>query len=218
MTTPDPTRRTLLAAAGLLAAAPTPLLAAAPPNRRLAFAVLRNGQRIGEHRMTFSGDAASPTVSTEVDMTVKVGSVTVYRYRHTAREVWAEGRFESLESVTDATAGDQKVSARRTASGVLIRTGRREVLAPAGTSPLTHWNPKVLTGRLFNPQEGDLVRITASPKGIRPVILADGRSVEAQVWALRGEAEIDNWYDRAGVWTGLKGRLKDGSVIEYRRT
>ncbi|MFM1958873.1 MAG: hypothetical protein RL588_390 [Pseudomonadota bacterium] len=218
MTTPDPTRRTLLAAAGLLAAAPSPLLAAPPPNRRLAFAVLRNGQRIGEHRMTFSGDAASPTVSTEVDMTVKVGSVTVYRYRHTAREVWADGRFESLESVTDATAGDRKVSARRTPSGVLIRTGRREVLAPAGTAPLTHWNSRVLTGRLFNPQEGDLVRITASPKGVRPVVLADGRSVEAQVWALRGEAEIDNWYDKAGVWTGLKGRLKDGSVIEYRRT
>ena len=217
MTTPDPTRRTLLAAVGMMAAAPSPLLAAAPPNRRLAFAVLRNGQRIGEHRMTFSGDAASPTVSTEVDMTVKLGSVTVYRYRHTAREVWADGRFESLESVTDATAGDRKVSARRTPSGVLIRTGRREVLVPAGTSPLTHWNPKVLTGRLFNPQEGDLVRITASPKGVRPVVLADGRSVEAQVWALRGEAEIDNWYDRAGVWTGLKGRLKDGSVIEYRR-
>lgn len=217
MTLPDPTRRLLLAA-GALAAVPAPLLAAPPASRRLAFAVLRNGERIGEHRMTFSGDAASPTVSTEVDMTVKLGGVTVYRYRHTAREVWADGRFESLESVTDATAGDRKVSARRTPSGVLIRTGRREVLAPAGTSPLTHWNPRVLTGRLFNPQEGDLVRITAAPKGVRPVILADGRSVEAQVWSLRGEAEIDNWYDRAGVWTGLKGRLKDGSVIEYRRT
>jgi hypothetical protein len=216
MTHPDPTRRLFLAAGALLAA-PAPLLAAPPPTRRLVFAVLRNGERIGEHRMTFAGDAASPTVSTEVDMTVKLGGVTVYRYRHTAREVWTEGRFESLESVTDATAGDRKVSARRTPSGVLIRTGRREVLAPAGTSPLTHWNSKVLTGRLFNPQEGDLVRITAAPKGVRPVVLADGRSVEAQVWSLRGEAEIDNWYDRAGVWTGLKGRLKDGSVIEYRR-
>ena len=47
--------------------------------------------------------------------------------------------------------------------------------------------------------------------------LADGRTVEAQVWALRGEADIDNWYDRAGVWTGLKGRLPDGSTLEYRR-
>lgn len=216
MTHPDPTRRRLLAAGALLAA-PSPLIAAPPPSRRLVFTVLRNGERIGEHRMSFSGDAASPTVSTEVDMAVKLGSVTVYRYRHTAREVWADGRFESLESVTDATAGDRKVSARRTASGVLIRTGRREVLAPAGTSPLTHWNSKVLTGRLFNPQEGDLVRITAAPKGVRPVMLADGRSIEAQVWSLRGEAEIDNWYDKAGVWTGLKGRLKDGSVIEYRR-
>jgi len=216
MSRTEPTRRLILAA-GALAAAPGPLLAAPPPNRRLAFAVLRNGERIGEHRMTFSGNADSLTVSTEVAMTVKLGGVTVYRYRHTAREFWAEGRFESLESVTDATAGDRKVSARRTPAGVLICTGRREVTAPAGTAPLTHWNPKVFGGRLFNPQEGDLVRITAAPRGLRPVLLADGRSIDAQVWSLRGEAEIDNWYDRAGVWTGLKGRLKDGSVIEYRR-
>jgi hypothetical protein len=216
MTHLEPTRRTLLAAGALLAV-PAPLLAATPANRRLVYSVLRNGEQIGEHRMTFTGDDVSPTVSTEVAMTVKLGGVTVYRYRHTAREVWADGRFESLESVTDATAGDRKVSARRTPSGVLIRTGRREVLAPAGTSPLTHWNSKVLTGRLFNPQEGDMVRITATQKGLRPVTLADGRTVEAQVWALRGEADIDNWYDRAGVWTGLKGRLPDGSTLEYRR-
>jgi len=194
MTLNDPTRRSLLTAGALLTVVPTPLLAAPPPNRRLNFQVFRNGERIGEHRMSFSGDAASPTVSTEVDMTVRLGSVPVYRYRHTAREVWVDGRFESLETVTDATAGDRKVSARRTPSGVLIRTGRKEVLAPVGTSPLTHWNPNVLTGRLF------------------------GRQVEGQVWALRGEAEIDNWYDRSGVWTGLQGRLVDGSRIEYRRT
>ncbi|MFM8939781.1 MAG: DUF6134 family protein, partial [Phenylobacterium sp.] len=178
MTSMDPTRRTLLAAGALAAAIPTPLLAAPPANRRLVFAAARNGVRIGEHRMTFSGDAASPTISTEVEIAIKIGSVTVYNYRHTAREVWEDGRFESLETVTDATAGDRKVSARRTADGVLIRTGRREVLAPAGTAPLTHWNPRVLTGRLFNPQEGNLARITASPKGLRPVTLPDGRSLE----------------------------------------
>jgi hypothetical protein len=216
MTLTDPTRRALLTAGALLAV-PTPLLAAPPANRRLVFSAARNGVRIGEHRMTFSGDADSPTISTEVEIAIKIGSVTVYNYRHTAREVWEDGRFESLETVTDATAGDRKVSARRTADGVLIRTGRREVLAPAGTAPLTHWNPRVLTGRLFNPQEGNLARITASPKGLRPVTLADGRSLEVQVWSLRGEAEIDNWYDRNGVWTGLNGRLVDGSRIEYRR-
>ncbi|MFM8939354.1 MAG: DUF6134 family protein, partial [Phenylobacterium sp.] len=167
MTRPDPTRRFLLAA-GALVAAPSPLFAASPSNRRLAFTVLRNGERVGEHRMAFSGDSDSPTISTEIDMAVRLGSVVVYRYRHTAREIWADGRFESLESVTDATAGDRKVSARRTPAGVLIRTGRREVTAPAGTAPLTHWNPKVFGGRLFNPQEGDLVRITAAPRGLRP--------------------------------------------------
>jgi aspartyl/asparaginyl beta-hydroxylase (cupin superfamily) len=52
MTHLEPTRRTLLAA-GTLLAVPTPLLAATPANKKLVFSVLRNGERIGEHRMTF---------------------------------------------------------------------------------------------------------------------------------------------------------------------
>ena len=34
---------------------------------------------------------------------------------------------------------------------------------------------------------------------------------------MAGEAQIDNWYDEAGVWTALRGRLDDGSTMDYRR-
>jgi len=35
--------------------------------------------------------------------------------------------------------------------------------------------------------------------------------------AIRGEAEIDDFYDEAGAWQSLTGKLDDGSKVEYRR-
>ena len=36
-------------------------------------------------------------------------------------------------------------------------------------------------------------------------------------WAVRGDAEIDDWYDTDGSWAALKGKLEDGSTMEYKR-
>lgn len=196
--------RRLLLAAGL-AALPVLALAAAPASRRLTFNVLRNGTRIGEHVMSFSGDPASPTVTTEVRMAVKLGPVPVFRYRHHAVERWSGGRFAGLETTTDSNGKAERVSARRTDGGVVIETAKGRVTAPPGVRPFTHWNPEVFSGPLFNPQEGKLLKVTA-------------RRVGPRQWAVRGEAEIDDFYDEAGVWTALKGKLKDGSILEYRRT
>ena len=93
-------------------------------------------------------------------------------------------------------------------AGVIVETLRgRATLAPEA-APLTHWNPKVFEGPLFNPQDGKALKVTAVRK-------PGGRA--GQLWSLRGDAEIDDWYDEQSVWTALRGRLKDGSTLEYRR-
>jgi hypothetical protein len=195
--------RRLLLASGL-AALPGFALAAAPASRRLAFHVLRNGTRIGEHVMSFAGDPTSPTVTTEVRMAVKLGPVPVFRYRHHAVERWTGSKFASLETTTDSNGKAERVSARRAEAGVVIETAKGRITGPAGVRPFTHWNPEVFGAPLFNPQDGKLLKVTT-------------RRVSATQWSVRGEAEIDDWYDEAGVWTALKGKLKDGSLLEYRR-
>lgn len=197
-----PSRRLILLG-GLALAAPVPLRAGTPASRKLAFAVFRNGARVGEHHMAFSGDPASPTVTTDVQMLVKLGPVPVYRYIHHAVERWAGGAFASLETTTNGNGKLQKVSARRTESGVVIEGGKGRIIGPAGAAPFTHWNPEVFGKPLFNPQEGQMLKVTAVRKGA--------------TWSVRGEAEIDDTYDAAGVWTALRGKLKDGSTMEYRR-
>lgn len=191
----------LVAGLGLLAA---PGVAAAAPPPLLRFAVLRNGVRVGEHRMTFSRDGADLVARTEVAMTIKLGPVPVYRYRHTATERWRNGHFAALETATSANGQAKRVVAELGASAVAIDGPAGKIRAPASAAPFTHWNPAAFAGPMFNPQEGIMLKVRASQ--VRP-----GH------WAIRGEVEIDNFYDEAGVWKGLTGKLEDGSRMEYRR-
>ncbi|MFN3582388.1 DUF6134 family protein [Phenylobacterium sp.] len=187
---------------GLAAALPAPAFAAPAP---LAFTAYRNGAKIGEHRVTFIAEGGERTAVVEADMVVKLGPVPVFRYRHEASERWRAGRFAQLRAFTNGNGQKQRVSAEALADAVAIEAPSGRRTAPAGASPLSHWNTAAFAGPLFNPTDGKLLRVTV-------------RRMSPGHWAIRGEAEIDDFYDEAGTWRALTGRLWDGSKIEYRRT
>ncbi|HEX6866102.1 MAG TPA: DUF6134 family protein, partial [Caulobacteraceae bacterium] len=84
----------------------------------------------------------------------------------------------------------------------------------SATAPLTHWNPAALDGPLFNPQTGQLLDVrTRRHAGER---LPPPQRGPATRWTVRGDAEIDDWYDANGVWAALRGKLPDSSELEYR--
>ena len=137
-------------------------------------------------------------------MTVKIGPVPVYKYRHRATEKWRGPQFVSVETFTEANGKKQHVLAQAGAGAVTIDGPAGLVKAAANAAPLSHWNTAAFGRPLFNQQEGKVLKVTAT-------------KVAANHWAVRGEAEIDDWYDAAGQWQALKGKLEDGSTMEYRR-
>lgn len=211
------TRRNLILGVAALPFLGEGALAGAPTSGRLGFSVLRSGSKVGEHIMTFRRQGAEIAVQTSVDMRIRVGPVPVFRYVHQAEERWQDGEFQRLETRTTANGKAQQVTARRVGGAVVIEAGKQKVTAPAGAAPLTHWNAGVLRSPLFNPQEGKLLAIQARRLGQETIRNARGEPLQAVRWSIRGDAEIDNWYDEAGVWAGLKGVLPDKSVMEYRR-
>ena len=155
------------------------------------------------------------TVETNVSLAVNLGPVPVFRYTHHATEVWRDGAFVSLDTRTSSNGKLERVHAVRTASGVTIETLGGRVEAPAEAAPLTHWNADVFRRPLFNPQTGKLLRLEATRRtGDSPPGAAVGAATH---WVLRGDAQIDDWYDQAGAWIALSGRLNDHSIMDYRR-
>lgn len=192
-------RRLLMGGVGLMV--PGAVLAA--PGK-LAFQVFRNGTKVGLHQMGFTGDSENLAVSTEVDMVVKIGPVPVYRYKHTALERWVGGKWSSVDTTTNGNGKVYKASGRAMGSYVQIIGPTGTVRGPANAVPLTHWNQASFGKPLFNQQEGRMLKVTCSRAG-------------ADHWQIRGEAEIDDFYDASGNWMALKGKLEDGSRMEYRR-
>ena len=194
-------RRELILGGVGLALAPGAALAV--PSR-LAFQVYRNGAKVGEHIMTFTGDDTARTISTNVAMTVKVGPVPVYKYKHTATEKWVAGKWASIDTTTNGNGKLTKASGRAMGSYVQIIGPAGSQRAPADAVPLSHWNQANFSRPLFNQQEGKLLKVRCTQ-------VAPGH------WSIRGETEIDNFYDASGNWLALKGKLEDGSKLEYKR-
>jgi hypothetical protein len=193
-------RDLMLGGAGLLL--PAAALAAPPP--RLRFQVFRNGSKVGEHEMTFTGDDDNRTINTRVDMTVKVGPVPVYRYKHEAVERWTGGKWSSIDTTTNGNGKITKASARQMGGHVAITGPAGAVRGPAAAVPLSHWNQANFGRPLFNQQEGKMLKVTVT-------------QVKPGHWSIRGEAEIDDFYDAQGNWLALRGKLEDGSRLEYKR-
>jgi len=192
-------RELIMGGVGLM----VPGMALAAPGK-LAFQVFRNGTKVGEHQMTFAGDEGAQTVATDVDMVVKVGPVPVYKYRHNALERWAGGKFVSIDATTNGNGKIQKTSARAMPGYVQITGPKGAVRGPADAVPLSHWNQASFGKPLFNQQEAKMLKVVCA-------------KVKPGHWQIRGEAEIDDFYDGSGNWLALKGKLEDGSKMEYRR-
>jgi hypothetical protein len=208
-------RRALILAGSAWAAAPA-AFAAIPGGGRLAFQVVRKGKVIGQHVLTFQGGPDDLTVEARVAMNVALGPVTVFAYKHHMVERSKGGVFVSMESDSTTNGKREKVSAGKAGGVVRIKTLSKSFDAPANAAPLTHWNQKSLSGPLFNPQTGAIMRLSASRRGFEPVQVA-GKTVQATRWSLSGEESMDDWYDGSGVWSALKAKAKDGSLVEYRR-
>jgi hypothetical protein len=207
-------RRSLIGAGLLLAAAPRAAWAASAASLR--FLVYRGGVRVGDQVMRFSPAGEAMTVTAEASIVIRLGPVLLLRYSHQARETWRGGRFERLQTATSSNGKRERVAAERAAGGVTIETAGGVLRAPGEVSPFTHWNRRAFAGPMFNPQTGKLLKVSAVSLGADKATRANGETVAATRWSVRGEAEIDDWYDEAGTWCALRGRLPDRSIMEYR--
>ncbi len=212
------TRRTLVAGSlAFLPLASARAQATPYPKAPIAFDVWRNDQMIGAHRIEFEGDAADLTVRTHVDLLVKFGPLPVFRYTFQSHETWRGGVFSALDSDAETNGRRDQVQAASGLAGVTIQTGRgRSHIAPADALPLSHWNARALRNPLFNPQTGALLKERIGRQDGETLRLPDGRAIQTTKITLVGDSEIIDWYDAAGDWVALRGRLKDGSYLDYR--
>lgn len=180
-----------------------------------AFAVDRNGSPIGRHTLRFTRDGRRLSVAIDIQLEVKLAFITLYRYRHTNRELWEDGRLLSFASRTDDNGTPHRVEARRAGEVILVESDAGRIEAPGDALPSTYWHRRFLDAPVWiDTQRGRLLNCQVTPRGVSRVSAA-GDDVAADRFAVTGDLTLDLWYAQER-WVKLDFKGEDGSVIDYR--
>ena len=203
----------------MLAATPAYAAGGDPYGDNLVFAAFRNGERIGQHTVTFHHDGPNLTVTTAVDLAVKVVGMTVYRYTLRSKEEWSGYAFQSLTAQTDDDGKKSFVHAQHTGNAVIVdrdAAGTMRESMPGSLIPASHWNILQTTEQaLLNAQTGKQEKVRVTALG-RETIKTSSGQIEANHFHYEGDLPMDQWFDSKGRWVKMAFKVKsDGSIVDY---
>lgn len=193
----------------------TPALVAAYPSM-LKFRVERDGSFVGHVMERYSPSGDDLMVDVFIAFQVKLAFITVYRYEHRAREVWREGRLVRLDTVTNDDGAPESVRGRATGDGLSIDGPVGSFVAPQDIFPSSYWHPRFPEqSRMLDSQKGRVLEFTIT-KVAKEQVRALGMPVDTDRFAVRGDIDLDVWYDAERVWQKMAFTIKGGHM-EYTR-
>jgi hypothetical protein len=210
-------RRLFLLSSGAVAVA-RPALAAplpVPPSGRIGFKVLRNGTPIGEHHLIFTQSGDTLRVDIHAAFLVRLAGVPIFRYTARATEMWSGGVFQGVNSQVNDGGNQLQVHAERVTQGYAISgTHVPLYVGPPNTLPLTYWNKAMLDGVILNIQTAHSYPVRVHSPGWNRLPTADGGTVVAQRFNVRGKLHLSVWYDQYEQWSGLAFHVEGYETYE----
>lgn len=190
--------------------------AVGPGDGTLDFTVLRNGDDVGSHQISFhhNGDALEVDIRTRI--AVKLAFITVFRFEHDGHEVWRGNRLVAMETQTNDDGDDHSLIVSANGDGDLKIIGDgKESTVKGSFIPASLWNPTFLESKeLLNSLVGTELAINVAYIGEEPVEV-DGRQVSAKHYSMTGEFERELWYDKDWQLVKIAFKGQDGSDIQY---
>lgn len=192
---------------------PTPWVAA--DGDVIDFTVLRKGKPFGRHVLTFDRDAEGAlTVTTDVDLQVKFGPITAFRYRLDSVEKWVDGQLSALNGKSNNDGRKGVVRAEMIEDQLVVDSTAFDGSLPGGTIPSSHWNRlQVYQDSMLSTETGEVLPIEVETVGDDRVMV-DGKAIDATHYRLKSDLTVDLWYDRKSRWVKLSFAVR-GQEIEY---
>lgn len=183
----------------------------------IKFKVYRNGDPLGVVMLKFDIKDGKYIVDTQTLFDYRIGPFTLYYYALRAQDEWSGKDLVRARGVVNDDGEVYLVAGRSEAGGFRFRGGEGEHLAPLGSSvPSTYWNYALTDAtKLIDLQYGRLRSITMTEIGPE-TIEAEGRQVEAIHYEMRGELDLDIWYDSRREWVKMRF-VHDGADFDYVR-
>lgn len=200
-----------LAACVVTARAAEAASATATATRR--FDLFRGEARIGRQSVAVARSGSQVTVEVDIDISVRIVGVPIYRYTLASSEVWDGGRLMRLDAVTNDN-GSRQVAAARRESGRLAIEGSGYSGALGGNpGTTTYWSPAFLKRPVWiSTQDAKPLSVTARSGGADRFPVPGG-AVNATRWRIGGDlTDLDLFYDWSGEWIGSEFQARGETV------
>ncbi|MEO1322785.1 MAG: DUF6134 family protein [Pseudomonadota bacterium] len=179
------------------------------------FTVLRKGKPFGRHILSFDrAEDGALTVTTDVDLQVKFGPITAFKYRLDSVEEWVDGRLVALNGTSNSDGRKGKVSATTEANKLKVESTKFTGALPTTTIPSSHWNRmQVYQEQMLSTETGEVLDIEVETIGEDTVMVGD-QAVKTTHYRLQSDLTVDLWYDDQSRWVKLAFEVR-GQDIEY---
>ena len=184
----------------------------------IKFEVLRKGKPFGEHIVSFEVNPSGLIKATsDVNLKVKVGPFTAFKYALDSVETWDENTLIALEGTTNDNGDKTYVRAVSNGQNLSIDGSAYSGDVPLGVIPSSHWNTEqIRSEEMLSTEDGRLIPMVIIPKGTE-MLTIDGEQILTRRYLLDSDIDIDLWYDDQGRWLRLTFEAR-GQTIEYRLT
>ena len=181
----------------------------------ILFDVYRDDDKVGFHRVRFSGSGDDLTVRSDFELEIDFLFLTAFRYLYRSEGQWRQGQLERLTATVDDDGEDFAFGVFRDGLQLRIEKAGGTITMDAPLFPTTHWNAGVLDqSQVLNTLTGLINQVRIEPRA-RESVTTERGEVPATRYAYTGELETEVWYDDSGRWVKLRFDGRDGSNIEY---
>lgn len=185
------------------------------PDTPFEYEVRRKGKKIGSHTISFKETKEGLKVTAHTKMKVKLLFVTLYSYEYIGDDIWCDGKIVRVGSRINDNGKKWTVDAVLSNDQYTVTSDTGTSVLPAGSVPTNHWNMDVVrTDKLFNTITGKVDKVAVEPIGLEAVV-AGKNTKQVQRYQVRGDLNIDTFYDANGNWSGMQFEHADGSAIEF---
>ncbi|MED6311804.1 MAG: DUF6134 family protein, partial [Pseudomonadota bacterium] len=189
--------------------------AGVPKGGVLAFDIVRNGEAIGTHtyRFDLSGDRTEVRIKTDINF--RLFFIPVYRFEHESKEVWQNGKLDSLESNTNENGTPVKLQVHRDEDSLMVYGEDGNLHVDREIIPASLWNRLVLDrSQTLTTISGNVKKFEVEYVGEKELEVR-GKKITTQHFRLTGEFERELWYDKDDVLVGVRFVASDGSTVAY---
>jgi len=184
---------------------------------RAAFEILHNGRPAGMHVVEVRPDGEGMRASSQVDLRIQAGPITLFRYVQTCQESWARSGLERLACETQKGGRRTRIEGRKIADAIEVEGVRGLARFEGDAAPASWWlQPLFASADMINTETGAAQPIRVTRRG-RETFEIDGRTVMAERVRVEGTLSADLWYDLEGRWIGCAFTAR-GQKFEYRLT